>query len=378
MDAARSMLRCGKLPLGLLGMLVLVASVEGFVTRHELDTVPPEEWQYLLARQAATRQARGCDLLILGDSQAKMGVLPKVVGARSRLRSYNLAITGAQTPASYDVLRRALDGGAHPSAVLVDFHQFLLAIPPHASRAKLPFLLGYGAVLRLGWDSRDLTLLADLLAQRALPSFRCRWMLRSWVLSANDGQTNRNRLLMPEALGHWARNDGAWVMSSMTDQAGDGVAQQRLAYRPGWTPDRVNADYVRRFLQLSEANSVAVYWLIPPIHPALQAANEASGFDEKYVAFVRKMQQRFPGLTVIDGRHAGYDPAVFVNPDHLGREGAFALSQDLGDMFRRFGHVRPSSRWVALPRYRPRVTDPEILAARLDVFVPEPAPSTTR
>ena len=68
-------------------MLALVVSIEAFVSRHELGAVPPEEWQWLLARRAADRQARGCDLLILGDSQAKMGVLPKVVGASRRKTS---------------------------------------------------------------------------------------------------------------------------------------------------------------------------------------------------------------------------------------------------------------------------------------------------
>ena len=378
MQPARCKPRYGRFPAGLLGMLALAAAVEAFVSRHELDAVAPDDWQYLLARRSAARQALGRDLLILGDSQAKFGVLPKVIGARSRLPSYNLAISGAQAPTSYEVLRLALGGGARPTAVVVDFKPFLLAIHPRSSRGGLSFLLSYGESVRLSWLSRDPVFLANLLVHQALPSLRCRTGLRAWVRANLEGRTNRNRLLMPEALNHWTRNDGALVVPSMPGRPVSEIDQQRRLYPPGWTPDRANADYVHLFLRLAEANGVTVYWLMPPVHPAVQAANEAAGFDERYVAFVRAQQRRFPGLVVLDGRHAGYDPAVFLDPTHLGREGAFALSQDLGDVLLRLDRATAPGRWVALPRYRPRATDPEILAARLDVFLPESAPSATR
>jgi hypothetical protein len=359
-------------------MLALMATVEAFVKRHDLDTVPLLDWQYLQARQASARVARTCDLLILGDSQTKLGILPRVVGERSQLRAHNLAIAGAQAPASYDVLRRALGGGGRPSAVVVDFHPLLLALPPRTSRADLPFLLDFGAALRLGWAARDPVLLADLLTRRALPSLRCRTTLVSWVRSATEGQTNPNRLSTPRVLQSWARNDGAWLMSTMGDRPEEGVAHYQRAYPPGWTPDRVNADYLRRFLELAEANRVTVYWLIPPTHPAIQVTNATSGFDDRYVAFVRRMQQQYTGVVVIDGRRTGYDPGVFVNPDHLGPEGAFALSQDLGDLLGRLGRNSPPGRWVALPPYRPRAAGPEVLATARDGFQTEPAPSVAR
>jgi hypothetical protein len=178
---------------------------------------------------------------------------------------------------------------------------------------------------------------------------------------------------MPEALRHCATHAGALVVPSFPGRVFNPDDHQRLAFPRRWTPDRVNAAYVRRFLELAAANGVTVYWLIPPVHPAVQASGEASGFDDRYVAFVKQQQERFPGLVVLDGRHANYDPAVFLDADHLGREGAYALSQDLGGLFRRLRRETPPDRWVSLPRYQPRPTDPELVPARLDVFLPEPA-----
>ncbi|GAC1315058.1 MAG: hypothetical protein NVSMB14_15160 [Isosphaeraceae bacterium] len=364
--------------MGLLLMVALSAAFEAFVERHEIDAVAPEDWQYLLARREAVRQAKGCDLLIFGDSQAKFVILPKVLGTRGGLRSYNLAISGAQPPTSYDLLRLALEGGARPSAVVVDFNPFVLVKPPRLGRDGLSFLLSLGSSLRLAGSSRDATLFADLAARRVFPSLRCRSGLRSWVLASLEGRTNRYRLLMPETIDHWARNDGALVVPSIPGRLVNGVDHQRLLYPRGWTPDRTNADYVARFLQLAESHALTVYWLIPPVHPALQAANEAAGFDRRYVEFVERHQRRFSRLVVIDGRHSGYDPDVFLDPDHLGREGAFVLSQDLGDLLVGLNLSSRPDRWISLPLYRPRPTDPAILSARLDVFLPETATSVTR
>ena len=362
-------------------MLALTAIFEAFVGRHELDAVAPNDWPYLIARRSGAREARGRDLLVLGDSQAKFGVLPGVLGPRGSLRAYNLAISGAQAAATYEVLRLALEGGARPRAVVVDFSPILLATPPRTRSEGLPFLLGYGGTLRLAWSSHDTDLVAGLLARQTLPSLRCREGLRAWVWAALEGRTNRNRLMMPEALDHWVRNDGAWVVPAM-ERSPEEIERNRRLYPAGWTPDSANAHYVRLFLGLAEAHGVSVYWLMPPVHPALQAASEAAGFDRKHDTFVRALQRKFPNLVVLDGRHSGYDPAVFLDPTHLGREGAFALSQDLGDMLLGLRQGQsgsmPPDRWVPLPHYRPRATDPRIVAARLDVFLPEPARTTTR
>lgn len=378
MKAGRSKDRRRRLPLGLLLMLALSSAFEAFIGRHEIDAVAPEDWQYLWARREAARKAAGCDLLVFGDSQAKFGILPKVLATRSRLRSYNLAISGAQPQTSHHLLRLALEGGAEPSAVLVDFNPFVLAKPPRAGRDGLSFLLGWGDSLRLSAAARDPVLFAELAARRILASLRCRSGLRQWMSAALRGRTNRYRLLMPEVFDHWARNDGALVVPSIPGRPVAGDDHQRRLYPRGWTPDRTNAAYVARFLQLADSRGMTVYWLIPPLHPALQSANEAAGFDRRYLSFVRAQQRRFPRLVVIDGRRAGYEAGVFLDPDHLGREGAFALSQDIGDLLGDPNRALTQGRWISLPPYRPRPTDPSILSARLDVFLPEAASSVTR
>lgn len=371
MDVSRWKMRLGRLPTGLIGMLVLAFAAESFVARHDLDTLDPDDWQYRLARQTAARNAKDQDVLCFGDSLMKVGVLPKVVESRSGLRMYNLAICGSQAPASYFVLRRALEGGARPAAVLVDFHPALLALKPQVNMAHWPYLLGGLDALGLAWKTHDPSFLGSLLVREALPSVRARNALRGWAVSAASGERHKVREDMPSVFRHWDRHAGAQVMPSHPERDWDVASHQRYIYPAGWKPNRVNIDYLRRFLALAETHGVPVYWLIPPVHPGVQEAKERAGFDVKYLALIRSCQERFPNLVVIDGRHAGYDPKVFFDPDHLGLEGAYALSEDLGNVLRRLRHAVPADRLVALPSFQART-----VASGIETFLVEADPAT--
>ena len=102
-----------------------------------------------------------------------------------------------------------------------------------------------------------------------------------------------------------------------------------------WKPDPVNVAYLDRFLALARSRSIPVVWLLPPIHPAVQARTDASGFDADYSRFVRGVQGRFPGVVeVVDARRSGFADADFADGIHLARPGALKLSAALGDRLR--------------------------------------------
>ena len=349
-----------RFPAGLIGMLALVYAAESFVTRHKLDALDLNDWEYHVAHASAARRARGCDVLCFGDSIMKMGVLPKSIEARSGLRAYNLAIRASQAPATYYVFRRALNRGARPSAVVVDYNPTLLARPPQINDYRWTYLLSPIDALELGLRTRDADFLASLLVQGSLPSLRARRNLRPWILESVAGRYWTKRYETPIYLRHWVENQGAMIELGNPATPWNDKQHQRTFYTPDWAPDRVNADYLRAFMTLAESHGVTVYWLIPPTVPGLQAAKSSAGFDAKYVAFAQTLQARFANLIVIDGRHANYDPKHFSDPDHLGVEAATALSEDLGDTIRRLRREIPPDRWVELPRYRRRGNAPLI------------------
>ncbi|SIO67470.1 hypothetical protein SAMN05444166_8370 [Singulisphaera sp. GP187] len=120
----------------------------------------------------------------------------------------------------------------------------------------------------------------------------------------------------------------------------------------------MNDGYIRRILTLAAARKIRVFWLLPPIQPALQQRCEQSGFDARHQKFVRGFQAEFSNVTVLDGRHANYDPQVFFDPHHLARDGAAVLSYDVAMMLRRAINADHAlSRWVNLPAYGNRRID---------------------
>src|SRR5205807_241709 len=118
----------------------------------------------------------------------------------------------------------------------------------------------------------------------------------------------------------------------------DNPASARTAEHPdervynllgAWTGHPLGMAYLWRTLDLAAAHGVAVYWLMPPVHPRVQARRDRLGLDAAYVAAVRQALARYPNLTVIDGRRSGYPPDAFADGSHLNVRGACAFTEDL-------------------------------------------------
>ena len=125
-----------------------------------------------------------------------------------------------------------------------------------------------------------------------------------------------------------------------------------------WTCDPLNATYLEKFLALAAEHDLPVYWLMPPLDPAIHARRALLGTDEAYNRLARDAQARYPNLVVLDARGSGYDESVHLDPIHLDVHGAKVLTGDLAEVLAdraRGGGSGP--RWVELPQYAGRSGD---------------------
>ena len=344
------------IPWGLLGMLGLLAVIECGVARHPLDFSDPVSLSWQLSAQAARREAPGCTILGVGDSLVKHGVIPSVLEAETGERACNLAIARGPAPATYFLLRRALDAGARPKAVVIDFKPGVLVGSPRYNLRYWQEILTFRECLDLARNDHGGSLLVNLALGRLLPTFRGRLEVRGAILAALRGEDSPMRLINRVCQRNWGVNDGANVAARNPAFNGEVSAEQHKTLLSHlWYCHRVNKTYVRRILDLTAERGIKVYWLLPPVSPALQARREETGAEAGFLKFVRSFQQPYPHLTVVDGRHAGYDPTAFVDATHLDGRGAFTLTTELGRMLRRdlAGGSATPSRWVNLPHYRP-------------------------
>ena len=334
-----------------------MAAVEAGVGRHEFDFSDNALASWKHAAQAARHEARDAQILCFGDSLVQLSVVPQVIEARTGRRAYNLSVTGGPPPASVFLLERALAAGARPAAIVVDAKPNILATRHEWLIRHYAHVAGFRDRLGLARTCKDSGLFAMVTLAQWLPSYRDRTPIRAAILASL-----RDRFSSPagKIAGRWrnlALNRGGLVFPKNPAVADEvGPDEQEVYYPPKWVADPASRAYMNRFLALAKSRKIPVFWIVPPISPKPQARREALGLDAAFTRFVAAAQARFGNVVVVDGRHAGYGPKLFVDQSHLDREGASTFSADLGDIIaRHLDHATTpadASRWVSLPGYR--------------------------
>jgi hypothetical protein len=332
-------------------MFALVAMVEAGVARRWESVSDPVAFSWRFSAEAAGSRAKGCGVLVVGDSLAKHGLIPRVIESATGRRAYNLAAAAAPAPLTYFLLRRAVDAGARPEALVVEFKPSVLAGGPRFRVRDWPEVLNPSEMAELALASRSGEFTAELILGALLPSFRARHDVRDALASALRGEPARLVALNAICRRNWEVNAGANVA---TPRPGfDGAVTERehrelLSHRFG--VHRVNAVYVRRTLDLAAATGARTYLLIPPFSPALADRRGRTGAEAGYTDFVRSLRERYPELTVLDARNSGYPASAFNDPTHLDRRGATTLSANVAAVVRRDTDP-PKGGWINLPAF---------------------------
>src|SRR5262245_19924888 len=115
----RGVFQRSQLPGGLLGTLVLMAAVELFFARISLDLNRPEYWLWYASSRSARHDVAKAEILCIGTSQTSHGVVPRVLEERLGRKTYNLAMCSSPPQADYFLLKRVLDAGNRPRAIIL-------------------------------------------------------------------------------------------------------------------------------------------------------------------------------------------------------------------------------------------------------------------
>ena len=344
-----------RLPWGLLGMLALVAGIERFVARHDLDftTLGAENMKFTAV---ASRGGAGYDVLCFGDSLVKYGIVPRAIEAGTGGRAFNLASAGATPPASYFMLRRAIMAGARPSVILVDFKPNLLAADPRGDLRAYASFADLSESFHLARAAMDGDFFAAMTMARLLPSIRARREVRAGLIRALRGEVGTTREMIPLHRRNWAANRGAQINPRSLGVAD--VAEywdEKICLDPGWACHPINRLYVDEFFDLAAQHAIPVVWLLPPINPRVQSKRDQLGLDLIFDRFVREVQTSHPGVRVVDGHHSGYPVAVFTDSAHLDSHGAHIYSEAIASLLSELPSPAagsPAQPWTMLPQFR--------------------------
>ena len=319
-----------RLPWGFLGLVVIVAEVETYVRRHAIDFTETAAYSWTLSASSARREAKDADILCLGDSLVKHGVLPEILQRRLGGMVRNISTCAATAPAHFTFLKHAIEAGARPKAVVVDFMPGLLAGGPEYGMRYWPELLSTGELIELARSARSVDLATRTLLSRWFPTIRSRWEIRDHLVAGVNGEVDRLGPTNQTHRRNWGLNLGAQFTPDSRTYEGNVTREDEDRYLATrfWS-HRVNRDYLERFLRLAETHSIQVYWLIPPSTPDLQALRDRSGADAKFTQFIRDSLKRHPDVVVLDARLQGFPSTCFIDPIHLTGRGALLLSESV-------------------------------------------------
>src|SRR5262249_23239502 len=122
-----------------------------------------------------------------------------------------------------------------------------------------------------------------------------------------------------------------------------------------WKRNLLIERYLERFLELASARGIPVFLIMPPVSPSKQAENDRLGLALFATRRAAGLVDRYPNLTVLDGRYSGYHATVFLDHTHLTFDGLIPFSEELGALIaRRLNTPSFSPRWFAAARFSPR------------------------
>jgi hypothetical protein len=343
----------------MLGLVLLVEREVASYHRH-LTTTTALNWGYV--KKASESEAARSRILCLGSSLVELGVVPRVIEATTGKSTFNLAVCGGATPVSYFSLRRALEAGARPDAILMDCSEGRSKRWSRAEQAEWlfqnkrhwPELLDLLDTIDLAWVSLNGDFLVTTLASRVVPSYKARFEIRSAILAGCRGEGEPSRRVLDLFRRNWWSNRGAFVVprnpNFETKHRSESVqTPPQIVVHNGYRTNPIKTTYARRFFDLAAAQGIRVFWLVPPISAGRQQIKNETGEDQEQTLFIRQTQAKYPNVVVIDGRRLGYSIEAFADETHLAAPGAAAFSSEVAAVVRRVLDTQATGQlWVTL------------------------------
>ena len=330
-------------------MLVTIGTVERCIAprAHDARCVGRVEMSWEDSARAAGASEGQSEILLLGDSRIKLGLLPRVLHDQLGFSVYNLGALGGQAPGSYFLLRRVLDRGSRPRAIVVDYSESLLKCAPGQNAACWADRFGWRNGVAVAWHSTDPALAVSAALHALLPDWcdgRDRGRLfglgaKTATLAAGPD----DRRVFER---NWRQNDGAQVAPRAFVRVDETEGEAGEA----WRPHPANAYYVDQLLRTARANRINVFWFLPPSIPERRERLAQNGVSVSYRKFVAERLAAFSNLAVLDGEHLTWGQDSFRDPLHVNRDGAVRLSLAVAAATERRlrGEEKSSLRWIEL------------------------------
>lgn len=311
---------------------VIISTVLIFMaTVYSLTLLLPEirymddEYPYWIQqRDYISTKSNKQEVILLGDSRMKMGVLPTELGENA----YNLSLGGASPVEMFYTLKTYLDHHPLPKAVIIGF------APTHYTQMYGSYIgrnmyFHYfndetiDAVNKIIFekDGKDFSLERKLYKYR-LPNVYMKPVIKSIFKPRSTENTKLYEL---------SRNEKGRMFSSSDN------TERKFVF----TPESNNTDfkplnsltyYIEEILRLCQENAIPVYVeQLPMGNPGYQKLLE-NGYFTEYKVYLKALHDKFP-MSVINYEIPLYDAQLFRDNSHLNVKGAKRFSRELKEKY---------------------------------------------
>jgi hypothetical protein len=341
------------LPLALVATLLLVSWIEGHIARRQdMSTIYALEWRRT-GSVPRRKEVLTSSILCFGTSLTRFGISPRVLEETLHVPAYNLALSGGQPFPSYLMLRRSLEAGARPRAILVDFMWMPIGQNHTYNERLITEMLTLRDCAEFAWAAGDSSFLGRLAAATLLPSYRARHEVRTnidFALRGWEPPRVPERLLFDRNM---TLNRGA-LHVPLGKSRGEFDPNHPMIFEKDWACTPVSAQYIGKFFDLASSHKIPVFWLIPPVPENTRERLIEIGVRARYNQFVESMRASHPEVVVLDGSGSRYETSAFFDLIHLARDGAVVWSADVAAAVKRC--LEPprtlAGTWERLPDYR--------------------------
>lgn len=273
-----------------------------------------------------SRQLDG-EVAILGTSVLFHGVDPMLVRECSSgdFTCVNLALNGLRIQHQSQILDRSLSAGSHPRILVVELRDMAVT---EESWISGPYFRHWATPSEFSHHHlayQQPGLWVEFLAHRAFASYSYRRALGYWASqslhapSSSLGIYERNSRIKCEMAAHagFARGDFARGLEQ---------SDVPLPRRRPFECDAAGEVWTGRILSRCQKLGIKVAFLKPPAPPFVEHDRRVCGYDDACAEFVRRMSDRYPGVSISVVEPRGYGLEEFSDDHHLSYSGGRRLS----------------------------------------------------
>ena len=287
------------IPWGAAGMVALLVVVEAFVGRHWIDLTDPVSLSWRYSAVAAETGVRDCEVLCLGDSLVKHGLVPSVIERTSGTESREpFRRAGLDAPDLFACCAGRSIRGARPKALIINAKPAVLLGGPEFNARAWQEVLHPARCRRTAADHAG-TRRSSRPRSSAGCFHRCDagWRSNPPVLAAIARRDRPHSLDQSRPLAELVRQRRGECRSvrCLPTAARSTREVERQLYTDLFYVDPANAEAIERILKLAADRRIPLFWVLFPLSPKLQSLRDESGAEMLHDRFLKSIVARYPG-----------------------------------------------------------------------------------